>query len=307
MSNYLTDHEWQKIKQIFIKQSISEVGISESDEVPEIVKGNFLAYLQSHYNGDMKYLERNLEKRFSPTTLYPGTQSIITFLLPYYQIFPAEWAEKISIYVTKKDYHTLAKSISIPVVNFLKQLDANFRPRIFVDSAPVIDKYWAWKAGLGFIGKNTLLINEKYGSFVFIVHIFTSLKAPPDALKNPLKNKCGNCTNCLKACPTQALISPKVLNASQCISYLTIEKSDNNSLHQVKKLVPYIYGCDICQKKCPYNNNPQITPIKDFLFDEQEKQELKNWGTGISKFPLYLLNDSVLMKNVNFIKNKYKS
>ena len=84
-------------------------------------------------------------------------------------------------------------------------------------------------------------------------------------------------------------------------------KSDNNSLHQVKKLVPYIYGCDICQKKCPYNNNPQITPIKDFLFDEQEKQELKNWGTGISKFPLYLLNDSVLMKNVNFIKNKYKS
>ena len=80
MSNYLTDHEWQKIKQIFIKQSISEVGISESDEVPEIVKGNFLAYLQSHYNGDMKYLERNLEKRFSPTTLYPGTQSIITFL-----------------------------------------------------------------------------------------------------------------------------------------------------------------------------------------------------------------------------------
>ena len=246
----------------------------------------------------MNYLERNLDKRFSPQQLQPGTQSIITFILPYYQELPKQWTEKISIYVTKNDYHNVAKKIGKPVIDFLQKIDPEFHPRVYVDSAPMIDKYWAWKAGLGFIGENTLLINGQYGSYVFISNICTSLLPPIEHIQQPQSDKCSNCKKCVVACPTQALLHNKKLNASKCISYLTIEKKQNDYSDLSNKNTNYIYGCDICQNVCPYNSNIPQTKINDFIFNEAEKKLLKNWAIGVNDCPKNLLQKSVLKRKI---------
>ena len=296
MTKQLSKNQWEEIKQLFKEQNITDVGISKANDVDDIVKSHFLEYLSNNYNGEMKYLERNINKRFSPQLLLPGTQSVITFILPYYQNLPLEWTDKISIYVTKNDYHAVAKKIGKPIVDFLQRIDPEFHPRVYVDSAPVIDKYWAWKAGLGFIGENTLLINDNYGSYVFIANIFFTMKPPKDCAESPQSDKCGNCTKCVDACPTNALLHNKKLNASKCISYLTIEKKSNDIDLKSNKSINYIYGCDICQNVCPYNSNIPQTSIDDFVFSENEKKLLKNWAITGKDYPENLLKNSVLKK-----------
>jgi len=298
MTRPLSAIEWDEIQRLFRDQNIYNVGISDANEVDDFIKQNFLEYLKNNYHGEMNYLERNLDKRFSPQQLQPGTQSIITFILPYYQELPKQWTEKISIYVTKNDYHNVAKKIGQPIIDFLQKLDPEFHPHLYVDSAPVIDKYWAWKAGLGFIGENTLLINKKYGSYVFIANICTSLQPPAENIKETISYKCGNCKKCIEACPTQALLHNKTLNASKCISYLTIEKKKNDLSCLSIKNINYIYGCDICQKVCPYNSNIPQTKIDDFIFNEAEKSLLKNWAIGVSDCPENLLLKSVLKRKI---------
>ena len=298
MTRPLSAIEWEEIQRLFRDQNIYNVGISDANEVDDFIKQNFLEYLKNNYHGEMNYLERNLDKRFSPQQLQPGTQSIITFILPYYQELPKQWTEKISIYVTKNDYHYVAKKIGNPVVDFLKKLDPEFHPRVYVDSAPVIDKYWAWRAGLGFIGENTLLINEQYGSYVFISNIFTSFQPPVENITQPQSDKCSNCKKCIEACPTQALLHNKKLNASKCISYLTIEKKQNDYSDLSNKNTNYIYGCDICQNVCPYNSNIPQTIIDDFIFNEEEKSLLKNWAIGISDYTKNLLQKSVIKRKI---------
>ncbi len=298
MNRPLSQIEWEEIQRLLRDQNVYNVGISEANEVDNFVKLNFLEYLKNNYYGDMKYLERNIDKRFSPRILQPGTQSMITFILPYYQNLPEAWTEKISIYVTKNDYHNVAKKIGQPVIDFLQKLDPEFHPRVYVDSAPVIDKYWAWKAGLGFIGENTLLINKKYGSYVFIANICTSLQPPVENIKETLSDRCGNCKKCIEACPTQALLHNKTLNANKCISYLTIEKKQNDLSCLSNKNINYIYGCDICQKVCPYNSNISQTKVDDFIFNKEEKSLLKNWAIGESDCPENLLQKSVLKRKI---------
>jgi epoxyqueuosine reductase len=298
MTRPLSAIEWEEIQRLFRDQNIYNVGISDANEVDDFIKQNFLEYLKNNYHGEMNYLERNLDKRFSPQQLQPGTQSIITFILPYYQELPKQWTEKISIYVTKNDYHNVAKKIGKPVIDFLQKIDPEFHPRVYVDSAPMIDKYWAWKAGLGFIGENTLLINEQYGSYVFISNIFTSFQPPVENITQPQSDKCSNCKKCIEACPTQALLHNKKLNASKCISYLTIEKKQNDYSDLSNKNTNYIYGCDICQNVCPYNSNIPQTIIDDFIFNEEEKSLLKNWAIGISDYPKNLLQKSVIKRKI---------
>lgn len=298
MSRQLSKFEWEEIKQLFKEKKITEIGISDANDVDDIVKSHFLEYLINNYNGEMKYLERNIDKRFSPKLLQPGTQSIITFILPYYQNLPKQWIEKISIYVTKNDYHNVAKKIGQPVIDFLQKLDPEFHPHVYVDSAPVIDKYWALRAGLGFIGENTLLINDNYGSYVFIANIFSSFQPPTENIKETISDRCGNCKKCIEACPTQALLHNKKLNASKCISYLTIEKKKNDLSCLSNKDINYIYGCDICQNVCPYNSHIPQTKIDDFIFNEEEKSLLKNWAIGESDYPENLLQKSVLKRKI---------
>ena len=298
MTRPLSAIEWEEIQRLFRDQNIYNVGISDANEVDDFIKQNFLEYLKNNYHGEMNYLERNLDKRFSPQQLQPGTQSIITFILPYYQELPKQWTEKISIYVTKNDYHNVAKKIGKPVIDFLQKIDPEFHPRVYVDSAPMIDKYWAWKAGLGFIGENTLLINEQYGSYVFISNICTSLLPPIEHIQQPQSDKCSNCKKCVAACPTQALLHNKKLNASKCISYLTIEKKQNDYSGLSNKNTNYIYGCDICQSACPYNSNIPQTIIDDFIFNEAEKKLLKNWAIGVNDCPKDLLQKSVLKRKI---------
>ncbi|MCR5014571.1 MAG: tRNA epoxyqueuosine(34) reductase QueG [Bacteroidales bacterium] len=210
-------------------------------------------WLEADHEGEMSYLNRNKEKRYDPRLLVEGTRSIVTVLYNYYpqQLLPQEDNYKIAKYAYGEDYHEVLKQ---KMRELLSLLESHAGPlqgtRVFVDSAPVLDRAWAVKCGLGFIGKNTSLIHPKMGSFFFIGHLFLPIELVPTG--SAMDNRCGRCTRCLDACPTGALTAPFTLDARRCISYLTIEykgelKGDPSAFND------WMYGCDICQDVCPYN------------------------------------------------------
>ena len=230
------------------------------------------AWLEKGMNGEMSYLERNREKRYNPSLLVEGAQSVITVL---YNYKPTETlAEKdnfkISTYAYGKDYHRVIKKKLNQLVTFIEQNSGSHNHRVFVDSAPVLDRAWAHRSGLGFIGKNTCLINRKGGSWFFIGHIIIDLELEYEQ-KKPEKNFCGSCTLCIEACPTGAL-KPFELDARKCISYLTIEYKGEIPVEFQGKFKNWIFGCDICQQVCPWNKG--AVPHDEPLFEPSE--ELKN-------------------------------
>ena len=224
-------------------------------------KTQFLKWLQNRHHGEMEFLERNIEKRFNPSSLDKNFRSAIVVLINYYsKENPVKnQIPKVSKYALGKDYHTVVKDRLCVLQQFINNEIAPMTGRCFVDSAPVYETQLAIDAGLGWKGKNTLLINKQYGSFVFIGEILSDLEVPENTTVEP--NHCGNCTRCIDACPTGAL-QPDFLDATKCISYLTIERK---SLQPSKyKTSPWIYGCDICQDVCPWNSNTQPTKIEEF-------------------------------------------
>lgn len=225
-------------------------------------------WLENGMQGSMQYLERNREKRYDITRLMEGAKSVITVL---YNYFPEEkWPEdsqyKISKYAYGKDYHYVVKENLKLLLEKIETRTGKRKARVFTDSAPVLDRAYARKSGLGFIGKNTLLINRKGGSYFFIGHIVIDIELKPD---NETKvNFCGSCTKCITACPTNAL-KPFELDARKCISYLTIENKDPeipSAFHG--KWDQWILGCDICQDVCPWNRS--ATPHNEPLFQMPE-------------------------------------
>ncbi len=216
-----------------------------------------LEYLQewlSHgYHGKMGYLAKNTAIRYNPTLLMPEVKSIITVLLNYYpsQKMSIDDNYRIAKYAYGKDYHDIVKEKLNKIAQgaFEKYGDFNFRS--FCDSAPIADRVWAQKGGLGWIGKNTLLINKDLGSFFFIGHLFIDRELPTWQSTQP--DLCLDCDKCLKACPTQAFFAPYQMNASKCLSYQTIENKSDIKDIEPKKFRNWIFGCDICQDVCPYN------------------------------------------------------
>lgn len=210
-------------------------------------------WLAAEHEGTMSYLGRNREKRYDPRLLVEGTKSIVTVLYNYFpqRPLPREGNFKIASYAYGEDYHEVLKQKMRQLLAWVEKLTGPLEgTRVFVDSAPVLDRAWAVKCGLGFIGKNTTLIHPKKGSFFFIGHLFLPLPLAPTG--EAMGNRCGRCTRCLDACPTGALEAPFSLDARKCISYLTIEykgalEGDPSVFHD------WIYGCDICQEVCPYN------------------------------------------------------
>ena len=248
----------------FLFCGISKAGFLEN-EAPLLEK-----WLNDNMHGKMQYMENHFDKRLDPTILVPGAKTVVSLLLNYY---PEQKqhpdAPRLSKYAYGKDYHLVIKDKLHTFLEMLRAEIGEIDGRVFVDSAPVMDKAWARKSGLGWQGKNGNLIHPKNGSFFFIAELILDLELEPDG---PIRDYCGTCTKCIDACPTDALHQPYVVDGSKCISYLTIELKDNIIPQEFKgKMDDWMFGCDVCQDVCPWNrfskphNEPAFLPHSGLL------------------------------------------
>jgi epoxyqueuosine reductase len=219
----------------------------------------------------MSYMENHFDKRLDPRLLVDGAKSVISLGLNYYseaqQSDPE--APKISMYAYGEDYHSVIKAKLKTLLNSIQEEIGDVHGRAFVDSAPVLDKAWAKKAGLGWVGKHSNLINQQNGSYFFLAELIVDAELAYDIA--PQADHCGTCTRCIDACPTQAIIAPYVVDGSKCISYLTIELKNEIPLEFAGKLDNWAFGCDVCQQVCPWNRfstphqEPAFNPSHDLL------------------------------------------
>ena len=258
----------------FLSCGISKAGFL-ADEAPKLEQ-----WLNQNRHGKMHYMENYFDKRLDPTLLVPGAKSVVSLLLNYHteekQKDPQ--APKVSSYAFGQDYHTVIKDKLKILLARLKESIGEIEGRVFVDSAPVMDKAWAAKAGLGWVGKNTNLISKQVGSFFFIAEMIIDLELAYDL---PVADHCGSCTACIDACPTDALTAPYQIDGSKCISYATIELKDAIPSSFKDKMEGWMFGCDICQTVCPWNrfasqhNEPAFQPKEELLgFTAKDWQEL---------------------------------
>ena len=278
-----------QIKEKALELGFAACGIAEA-KCLENEREPLQKWLSDGMNGSMGYMANHFEKRLDPRKLVEGAKSVISVLFNYYpsQKQADQAAPVISKYAYGKDYHFTVKE---KLNNLLIYIQAQISPcigRAFVDSAPVLERQWAMAAGLGWTGKNTLLITRKFGSYVFIGELITNLDLACDA---PFVNDhCGSCTRCIDACPTHAIVAPHRIDARKCISYQTIENKNEIPIEIQPKLQNRIFGCDICQDVCPWNNklipnqSIDIKPIDELLnMNKNDWAQLGKAGFG-SKF-----------------------
>jgi len=231
----------------FLFCGISPAGFLE-EEAPLLEK-----WLNNSYQGEMSYMENHFDKRLDPRLLVEGAKSVISLGLNYYseaqQSDPD--APKISMYAYGEDYHSVIKGKLKTLLNSIQEEIGDVHGRAFVDSAPVLDKAWAKKAGLGWVGKHSNLINQQNGSYFFLAELIVDAELAYDIA--PQADHCGTCTRCIDACPTEAIIAPYVVDGSKCISYLTIELKNEIPTEFAGKLDNWAFGCDVCQQVCPWN------------------------------------------------------
>lgn len=230
-------------------------------------------WLNRNYNGEMAYLANHFDKRLDPTQLVPGAKTVVSLLYNYYpekqQSNPE--APKLAKYAYGEDYHFVLKRKLKELLYFIQEEIGEIDGRVFVDSAPVMERKWAQEAGLGWQGKNTLLLNKKKGSFFFLAELIVDLELLYD---EPIKtDHCGTCTRCIDACPTEAIVGPNLLDASKCISYLTIELKDSIPSEFKGQMENWAFGCDICQDVCPWNRFSK--PHQESAF--MAKENLLEW------------------------------
>jgi len=236
-------------------------------------------WLNQNYHGAMSYMENHFDKRVDPTRLVPGSKSVISLMYNYYTEEQQEdpTAPKIAMYAYGKDYHKVVKKKMIQLFKWMQESFGEIDGRCFVDSAPVLERDWARRSGLGWVGKHTLLISPKSGSYFFLGEIICDLELEYD---HPIKDHCGTCTRCIEACPTDA-ISPEgyLMDGSKCISYLTIELKNEIPEEFSSQMKNWMFGCDICQQVCPWNrfskphNEEKFVPKDELL--KMTKQEWK--------------------------------
>ena len=245
-------------------------GISKADFLEEEAS-HLENWLKNNHHGEMKYMENYFDKRLDPRLLVEGSKSVISLS---YNYFPEEKLQnenfKIAKYAYGEDYHEVIKEKLRTLVTELQEEIGEFSFRVFVDSAPVLEKAWAKKSGIGWIGKNSNLITKKYGSFYFLAEIICDLDLVEDS---PVTDHCGSCTKCIDACPTQAIISDKIIDGSKCISYATIELKDQIPDFFKDKMDDWMFGCDVCQDVCPWNRFSAPTLEEKF----QPNSQLKNF------------------------------
>ena len=246
----------------FLSCGISKADFLE-DEAPRLEQ-----WLNQGHHGSMSYMERHFDKRLDPRLLVPGAKSVVSLLLNYHTDKKQAdlKAPKISSYAYGKDYHFVIKEKLKELMQIIHREIGEVNGRVFVDSAPVMDKAWAAKSGLGWLGKNTNLISKQVGSFFFIAELIIDLELDYDT---PVTDHCGSCTACIDACPTDALLQPYQIDGSKCISYLTIELKENIPTEFKGQMDNWAFGCDICQTVCPWNRF--ATPHDEPAFEPQEE------------------------------------
>ena len=235
-------------------------GISKSEFLEEEAP-RLEAWLTKGMQGEMQYMENHFDKRLNPGLLVDGAKSVISVLLNYYpEKTQEEGTYKISRYAYGQDYHHVMKGKLRQLMEFIGENFGAVNGRAFVDSAPVLDKAWAAKSGLGWIGKNSNLLTQQVGSYYFIGELIIDLELEYD---NPATDHCGSCTACLDACPTQAIVEPYVVDGSKCISYFTIELKNEIPNEAKGQFDDWIFGCDVCQEVCPWNrfSKPHQEPL----------------------------------------------
>jgi epoxyqueuosine reductase len=261
----------------------------------------FTTYLREKHNAGLDYLEKEPEKRTDPRKVYEGAQTVIGLLMNYFpgETLTAEDNFIISKYGYGKDYHEVLKARTGILVQFMNDECGPLNAKAFVDSGPVLEKAWAQRCGLGWRGKNTILINPSKGSFHFIAIILTDLRIEPDLAE---KDHCGNCHLCMDACPTGALEAPYTLTPSKCISYLTIKEKEDIPRELLDKFHDRIYGCDICQDVCPYNRFavPHSTP--EFLLSERLKNMRKRDWLQLTREEFEILFKESAVKRTGYDK-----
>ncbi|MFY7861565.1 MAG: tRNA epoxyqueuosine(34) reductase QueG, partial [Chitinophagales bacterium] len=263
--------------------------------------------------GEMSYMERNFDLRTNPQLLHQGTKSIISFSYNYFtEMDPKDQKKiKISKYAQGRDYHKVVKNKLKQVIQWLQIEIGDINARAFVDSAPVMEREWAKRSGIGWVGKNSLLLTKSKGSFFFLGEIFLDVELEYDS---PVKNYCGSCTKCLDACPTKAIIEPYVVDSNKCISYLTIEykKADLPDFYQQQNQ-GWAYGCDICQDVCPINSRATQHETPDFTSPfEIHKFDASKWVNLTESEFHKIFHDSAvkragyqgLMRNIKAITKK---
>ncbi len=273
-----------RIKQKAFELGFTACGIAKAARLVQY-EDRLSRWLEDGLHGTMAYMERNREKRLDPRELMPGAQSVIVVAQNYFPATASQEQLKVSKYAYGKDYHYVVKKKLDLLIQYLKELAPGTESRRFTDSAPVLERAWAVEAGLGWTGKNACMIIPKKGSFFFLAEIITSLDIEPDLPFT--KNHCGNCTRCMDACPTKAIIRPGRIDARKCTSYRTIEHKEAIPQEIIKNSQGWIFGCDICQDVCPHNrfstptNEPEFTPLSDIhqwsadQWQNLEKSEFK--------------------------------
>jgi epoxyqueuosine reductase len=287
----------------FLSCGISKAGFLE-EEAPRLEK-----WLNENRHGQMQYMENHFDKRLDPTLLVDDAKSVVSLLLNYYpEEKQAEGTYKISKYAYGQDYHFVIKEKLKELLHSIQENIGEVGGRAFIDSAPMLDKAWAAKSGLGWIGKNSNLLSKQVGSFFFIAELVIDLDLEYD---HAVTDHCGSCTACLDACPTEAIIAPYVVDGSKCISYFTIELKENIPNDMKGSFNDWAFGCDICQDVCPWNRfskphrEPLFNPHPDLLsLTKKDWEEItedtfravfKNSAVKRTKF-------AGLTRNIDFLK-----
>ena len=307
--NSITKHT-QLIKSEAKRLGFLSCGISKAhfleEEAPRLE-----TWLKNNRHGEMQYMENHFDKRLDPTKLVEDSKSVISLLLNY---FPSEFQNKnsykISKYAYGTDYHYVIKDKLKQLLYFIQLKIGEVNGRCFVDSAPVLDKAWAAKSGLGWIGKHSNLITKQTGSFYFIAELIIDLDLDYDT---PVTDHCGTCTACIDACPTQAIVEPYVVDGSKCISYFTIELKNEIPTNYKNQFKDWIFGCDVCQDVCPWNrfskshSEPLFNPQPELLsMTKKDWEEITQdvFNKLFKNSPVKRTKFKGLQRNIQFLKNK---
>lgn len=300
----------QLIKQKAEKFGFQSCGISKAEFLEEDAP-RLETWLNKGYHGEMKYMENHFDKRLNPTLLVDGAKSVISLSYNYFPKVKIDEINnfKISKYAYGEDYHDVIKDILKNMVAELQEEIGEFGFRVFVDSAPVLEKAWARKSGLGWVGKNANLITKKHGSFYFLAEIICDLELDYDLA---VTDHCGSCRACIDACPTQAIVSDRIVDGSKCISYATIELKNEIPDYFNGKMDDWIFGCDVCQDVCPWNRFSAPTLQEKFApnfqklnFRKNEWKELTQelFSEIFKKSAVKRTKFSGLMRNINLLND----
>lgn len=305
-----TKNHTKIIKQKAEKFGFQSCGISKAEFLEEEAP-RLEAWLNKGYHGEMQYMENHFDKRLNPTLLVDGAKSVISLSYNYFPKVKIDEINnfKISKYAYGEDYHEVIKDILKEMMAELQEEIGEFGFRVFVDSAPVLEKAWARKSGLGWVGKNANLITKKHGSFYFLAEIICDLELEYDLA---VTDHCGSCRACIDACPTQAIVSDRIVDGSKCISYATIELKNEIPDYFNGKMDDWVFGCDVCQDVCPWNRFSAPTLQEKFApnfqklnFRKNEWKELTQelFSEIFKKSAVKRTKFSGLMRNINLLND----